>query len=155
MPRRTSEIQVCLLSCDWGGITSCVNTFSAIQLNLSGYETQKQAKPNYKFPCVGCMKPVRSNQRGIECSRCLKWTHLKCSASTAIDYASLDGQEWFCSSCISTELPFYDSDIDYLNTGTGTSDQGGSHSLSLRVSHNNNPHSHPMDMLSVILMSSL
>ena len=41
MPRRTSEIQVCLLSCDWGGITSCVNTFSAIQLNLSGYETQK------------------------------------------------------------------------------------------------------------------
>ena len=41
MPRRTSEIQVRLLSCDWGGITSCVNTFSAIQLNLSGYETQK------------------------------------------------------------------------------------------------------------------
>ena len=41
MPRRTSEIQVCLLSCDCGGITSCVNTFSAIQLNLSGYETQK------------------------------------------------------------------------------------------------------------------
>ena len=41
MPRRTSKIQVCLLSCDWGGVTACVNTFSAIQLNSSGYETQK------------------------------------------------------------------------------------------------------------------
>ena len=69
----------------------------------------RPTKPNYMFPCVGCTKPVCSNQHRIECSWCFKWTPLKCSASTTSDYLSMDGQEWFCTLWIVSDLPFYDS----------------------------------------------
>ena len=31
-----------------------------------------------KFPCGICNKPVRKNQRGIQCEDCIMWHHIKC-----------------------------------------------------------------------------
>ena len=34
-----------------------------------------------RFPCTVCQKPVKCNQRGIQCSICDNWTHAKCEVS--------------------------------------------------------------------------
>ena len=30
------------------------------------------------FPCVCCKKAVKSNQRGILCTKCKTWVHITC-----------------------------------------------------------------------------
>ena len=37
-----------------------------------------RAKPNWKFPCGKCSKPVRCNQQGVFCENCKLWWHQKC-----------------------------------------------------------------------------
>ena len=32
----------------------------------------------FRFPCRVCTRPVRSNQRGIECDVCRQWCHVAC-----------------------------------------------------------------------------
>ena len=32
----------------------------------------------FRFPCTVCARPVRSNQCGIECDMCQKWSHTRC-----------------------------------------------------------------------------
>ena len=54
--------------------------------------------PNWKFPCVPCKKPVKSNQKGLQCNTCKKWVHLKCTNLTIVQYKFLEENE---------ELPFY------------------------------------------------
>ena len=58
--------------------------------------------PKWKFPCIECAKPVKSNQKGIECSTCIKWVHLKCTNLTQSQYHSLEANEnipFYCLSC--------------------------------------------------------
>ena len=64
--------------------------------------------PNWKYPCVKCSKPVKTNQKGIECNICMKWIHLKCTKLSIAQYDYLEGNndtpflcyicnpEWVC-----------------------------------------------------------
>ena len=54
--------------------------------------------PNWKYPCIACSKPVRSNQKGLECNTCKKWVHLKCTDLTEQQYNFLEVDE---------HIPFY------------------------------------------------
>ena len=56
--------------------------------------------PNWKYPCikVNCQKPVKSNQKGLQCNICEKWIHLKCTDLTVTQYELLKDN---------ADLPFY------------------------------------------------
>ena len=63
--------------------------------------------PGPKFPCGICCKPVKSNQKAIQCDGCNKWFHTRCNSISHSDYSMLANCEdkWFCSKCLMTELP--------------------------------------------------
>ena len=46
--------------------------------------------PNWKYPCVKCLKPVKTNQKGIECDICMKWIHFKCTKLSIAQYNYLE-----------------------------------------------------------------
>ncbi|CAG2230332.1 unnamed protein product [Mytilus edulis] len=54
-----------------------------------------------KFPCGSCKKPVRSNQKGIQCEDCDFWFHLKCIDLPIKEYTRLSDStdSWFCRLC--------------------------------------------------------
>ena len=58
---------------------------------------------NYKYPCIQCKtKPVKSNQKGIQCNTCKKWVHAKCTDLTNAQYDILKADEdlpFFCLIC--------------------------------------------------------
>ena len=61
-----------------------------------------------RFPCTVCARPVRSNQRGIQCDRCQEWTHASCADVSVTFYEQLAAQvqfSWCCPSCLFLELP--------------------------------------------------
>lgn len=55
-------------------------------------------KPEWKFPCVVCERPVRCNQKGILCDGCGKWYHIKCiDMDLETNVAPSHSQDqWFC-----------------------------------------------------------
>ena len=58
--------------------------------------------PNWKFPCIKCSKPVKINQKGLECINCVKWIHLKCTNLTETQYIYLEENEsipFVCLAC--------------------------------------------------------
>ena len=58
--------------------------------------------PKWKFPCIECAKPVKSNQKGIECTICIKWVHLKCTNLTQDQYDLFEtntNMPFFCLNC--------------------------------------------------------
>ena len=77
-----------------------------------------------KFPCTVCSKPVKSNQCGILCSRCEKWTHANCCGVSPVEYQRLGEHEedpWYCPYCMMSELPFLDTTLSSEN---GDNDSG-------------------------------
>ena len=58
-----------------------------------------------KYPCLKCMKSVKSNQNAIMCVNCTKWIHLSCSSLDQTFF--LSNLDWICDSCLLHELPFY------------------------------------------------
>ena len=67
-----------------------------------------------RFPCTVCQKPVKCNQRGIQCSICDNWTHAKCGSVSIEEYVRLGEREddpWVCPSCVISELPFADASL--------------------------------------------
>ena len=63
-----------------------------------------QVSPNpgpVRFPCKVCDKPVKSNQKGLQCDSCMFWIHTKCYGISAGTYAELQQStsEWHCSFC--------------------------------------------------------
>jgi hypothetical protein len=58
-----------------------------------------------KFPCGSCAKPVKKNQKGIQCEDCLFWHHIKCINLPVTDYITLSesSDSWYCSRCILPE----------------------------------------------------
>ena len=46
--------------------------------------------PNWKYPCIKCSKPVKNNQKGLECNVCSKWLHFKCTDLTEAQYEFLE-----------------------------------------------------------------
>ena len=84
-------------------------SYSSIHLVLSG-DVELNPGPNYRFPCPKCDKPVKSNQKGLQCDKCDKWFHNICELVPARVYSTLANcdDKWFCSKCLMMELPFGD-----------------------------------------------
>lgn len=67
-----------------------------------------------KYPCGKCSKPVRKNQKGIQCEGtvCEQWHHIKCINLPVVEYERLSStsESWYCKLCT---LPnFSDSYFD-------------------------------------------
>ena len=82
------------------------NYFFIIALLLSG-DVSLNAGP-IKYPCIGCSKPVKSNQQALQCDFCDLWIHRKCTNPLMAeqDYRRL-GQStdnFYCNNCV-TRLP--------------------------------------------------
>jgi len=64
-----------------------------------------------KYPCGKCCKPVRKNQKGIQCKGtvCEQWHHIKCINLPDLEYKRLSStsESWYCKLC--TLLNFSDS----------------------------------------------
>ncbi|XP_048575802.1 uncharacterized protein LOC125557331 [Nematostella vectensis] len=57
--------------------------------------------PAWKYPCGLCKKPVKSNQRGLQCDSCNIWNHAKCMDISIPSYESLANSSclWLCPKC--------------------------------------------------------
>ena len=58
-------------------ISTSNNYFLIIALLLSG-DISLNPEP-VKFPCIGCTKPVKSNQQALQCDFCDQWIHRRCT----------------------------------------------------------------------------
>ena len=68
------------------------------------------ATTRWKYPCGVCSKPVRCNQKGIQCDVCTSWLHARCIGLSNSDYCLLQRSDepWSCTKCINEALPFGD-----------------------------------------------
>ena len=71
-----------------------------ICLLLSG-DVEPNPGPSFKFPCARCEKPVKSNQKGLQCDACDRWFHCACEQVPSETYLALGNCEesWFCAQC--------------------------------------------------------
>ena len=71
---------------------------------ISG-DIAENPSPN-KFPCGSCAKPVKKNQKGIQCKDCLFWYHIKCINLPVTYYIALSesSDSWYCSRCTLPEF---------------------------------------------------
>ena len=81
-------------------MTNPSRTLIQILLLISG-----QISPNpgpVRFPCKVCSKPVKSNQKALQCDTCMYWLHTKCIGVSAGTYAELQQSTdlWHCSACL-------------------------------------------------------
>ncbi|XP_068697563.1 uncharacterized protein [Montipora foliosa] len=92
--------------------------FLLSMLLLNG-NVETNPEPQYKYPCGDCAKPVKCNQKGIQCDMCDIWYHARCCVMNGHIYDSLANSScvWICTSCglpnFSTSL--FDS-IHSINT---------------------------------------
>ena len=83
--------------------TSNRNTyFFIIALLLSGDVSLNHGP--IRHPCIGCSKPVKSNQQALQCDFCHHWIHRKCTNPLMAEpeYISL-GQStdnFYCQNCV-------------------------------------------------------
>ena len=59
------------------------------------------------YPCVSCTKPVKCNQRGLQCTKCSKWVHASCDGISNREYDNPHHEfvGWQCSKCLLSVLP--------------------------------------------------
>ena len=77
---------------------------------VSSTESNQTAKLKSKkprtcnFPCSVCGKNVNKNQKAIECSKCLMWSHASCNRVGKSEYSELmekdDELPWYCLPCL-------------------------------------------------------
>ena len=60
------------------------------------------------YPYKSCEKPIRENEKSLQCDLCERWIHLKCNHLKFIDYEKLQNltEPWYCFSCNCTIFPF-------------------------------------------------
>ena len=66
----------------------------------------------FRYPCSVCSRPVRSNQRGIQCDGCCRWTHAVCAGVSEdmwMDMTSQGEFPWHCPPCLLSQLLFPDT----------------------------------------------
>ena len=88
-------------------------------LLLLGGDVETNPGP-VRYPCTVCGRPVKSNQQGIECSMCGKWTHASCCGVSHEEYLRLGENEdelWYCPICWVKELPF--AEVSMSSPGHG------------------------------------
>ena len=84
---------------------------------------------NWKYPCGTCQKPVRSNQRGLQCDSCGLWSHLNCLPDaihvTLQEYDRLSSadENWYCYRC---QLPAFSDSFFSITPGESDTDSTGS-----------------------------
>ena len=100
--------------------------------------------PNWKFPCLSCAKPVKINQKGIECNACKIWVHLKCTDLSETQYNYLETNEdipFYCLTCkprpLYADLIFEDTTFNILtdNSSNHTSASTCSFDLDFSSAH--------------------
>ena len=86
--------------------------------------------PSYKYLCGKCEKPVKSNQRGIQCDSCKIWHHTKCIQVCAVEHIDLSNSScaWLCTNC---GLPTYSRSV--LSKSFATSSLNPFSVLSLEI----------------------
>ena len=73
----------------------------------------------WKYPCGTCQKPVKSNQRGLQCDSCGLWSHLNCLPDaihvTLHEYDKLSSvdENWYCYRC---QLPAFSDSFFSITT---------------------------------------
>ena len=76
---------------------------------LSGDVEVNPGPSTVKFPCKVCSKPVRRNQRGVQCDVCDEWLHTRCVGISNAQYSELKQSDdpWCCTCCLGEALPFH------------------------------------------------
>ena len=71
---------------------------------------------NHPYPCGICQKNVSSNQKAIECTKCMHWIHIKCNGTTNDEYnniidinnslteTEIDNNKWLCNKCLISNM---------------------------------------------------
>ena len=96
--------------------------------------------PNWKYPCVSCTKPVKKNQKGLECNVCKLWVHLKCTDLTETEYKHLETNEDIPFYCIKCKPRTLNADLisenttSILNIDTISSSNSSTYSTNLEIS---------------------
>ena len=81
-------------------------------------------------PCSVCWRPVKCNQRALQCDCCQLWVHCTCSGVSNQEYCyfqELEVFSWCCPRCLVEQLPFHDcsvmsmSDSDFSCAGSDLS----------------------------------
>ena len=87
-----------------------------------------------RYPCTVCQKAVRSNQQGIQCDFCDRWTHRKCTNISISEYKRLGNSDdpFFCYIC---EVRLPDFSDSYFESDRAT--------CSLSQQHDHTVHSAP------------
>ena len=83
---------------------------SLLLLSSGDVELNPGPARNWKYPCGVCSKPVRSDQKGVQCDLCSTWLHARCIGLSLQDYFELQSSDdaWSCSRCIREAMPFGD-----------------------------------------------
>ena len=76
--------------------------FLVLALLLLGGDVEPNPGPNFKYPCGMCAKPVKLNQRGVQCDICDSWFHTKCMFINSKTYEDLENLSttWLCPLCL-------------------------------------------------------
>lgn len=75
--------------------------FLVLSLLLLSGNVEQNFGPHYKYPCGSCTKPVKSNQRGVQCDICDIWYHTRCMLMSPEVYEGLANTSAvsICPSC--------------------------------------------------------
>ena len=81
-------------------------------LHMQNVNNVKFVKASHPFPCIYCHKNVNYNQRGLMCSSCQCWSHIKCNGTPILEYNELKvicntfqtqrfmpNNDWICFNC--------------------------------------------------------
>ena len=85
-------------------ITSSVQSKHGVDnLNLLMHcgDILRNPGPEWKYPCGVCQKPVKNNQKGLQCDSCDLWYHTNCCRVNDIVYNALANSScsWICCGC--------------------------------------------------------
>ena len=96
-------------------------TLSQGQFPISISSTSTSANTNIVFPCKLCNENINDRDAAIQCNICQFWVYWRSNKLNLVDDKYLQGStdSWFCLSCCSVILPFWnltDKEQEYLIT---------------------------------------
>lgn len=116
-------------------------------LLLSG-DIQPNPGPNWRYPSGACTKPVKVNQKGVQCDVCDHWYHTKCCSMGDETYNTLANTPyvWLCVNCDqpSYSEPELSLDLSLHNSFSTLCSESLSSSQSEHPASSSTPQSNPM-----------
>ena len=100
--------------------SSCRSGAVFLNLLLLCGDVSLNPGPGVKHPCGVCVKPVRSNQKAVQCDYCDRWHHPRCCNINNPVYDALANSScmWICCDC---DLPSFSSSLFDSSSETLTS----------------------------------